>query len=153
MTDLDRYRATVQHTRPDRLLFHLSFTPALEKAVRAAEGLDENADLAQHYGAYRPLSIGLLPPPNFVEPNWSVYFEDMDIPVGAWFDENGCLHIPGSEYHFTRYISPLRHARSLSDIESYPWPTWTTWSTQHFDKDVGTAHAPVSYTHLRAHET
>ena len=141
MTELERYLATVEHRRPDRLLFHLSFTPGLEKKVRAAEGLDEKADISAHFGAFRPFSVGLRPPPDYREPDWSVYFGDMEIPPGSWYDRNGCLHIPGSEHHFTRYVSPLRNARSWRDLEDYPWPNWATWDTGHFERAVRAAHA------------
>jgi uroporphyrinogen decarboxylase len=141
MTELERYRATCSHRRPDRLLYHLSFTPDLEKRVRAAEGLGENDDLSVHFGAFRPLNMGLRKPADFREPDWSVYFEGVERPEGSRFDRNGCLHVPAGEYHFTHRISPLRKAASLADIESYPWPDWPSWSSEHFAESVRQAHA------------
>ncbi|MGQ9662958.1 MAG: uroporphyrinogen decarboxylase family protein [Kiritimatiellia bacterium] len=141
MTELERYRATVEHRRPDRLLFHLSFTPGLEKRLRAFEGLDEKTELAAYYGAFRPVSLGLKPPPDYSEPDWSVYFQDLEIPKGSWYDRNGCLHIQGSEHHFTRYISPLRNACSWSDLNDYPWRNWSAWDSGHFADAVRAAHA------------
>ncbi len=153
MTDLERYQATVNHRRPDRLLFHLGFTPDLERRVREAEGLDEKANLDAHFGAFRPVSTRLKPPAGRVEPDWSRYFQGVERPAGSYFDGNGCLHVPAGEFHFTHRISPLRDAASLADIESYPWPDWRSYSRGHIAAEVERAHAAgrvarVSCTHM-----
>lgn len=39
MTERERYLATVNHRKPDRLLFHFSVSPALDEKIRKSEGL------------------------------------------------------------------------------------------------------------------
>jgi uroporphyrinogen decarboxylase len=153
MTELERFRATLDHQSPDRLLFYLSFTPDLERRVREHQGLGEDEDLSLHFGAYRPLGASLKRPESAAQPDWSVYFEGEPQPENSYFDRNGCLHVPAGEYHFTHRISPLRNAKSLADIENYPWPDWGSWSTAHFADLVARAHsegrvARVSCTHM-----
>jgi len=153
MTELERFRATVEHRRPDRLLFYMNFTADLGRRVREHLGLEPEANLGAHFGTFGPRSARIERPEDYAEPDWSVYFEDVARPEGSRFDGKGCLHIPASEYHFTHRISPLRNASSLADIESYPWPDWQKWSTAHFAAMVEEAHAAgrvarVSLTHM-----
>jgi uroporphyrinogen decarboxylase len=153
LTELERYQATCTHRRPDRLLFHMSFTPDLEKRVRQAEGLDEKASLPRHFGMFNPVGMTIKKPAGTPDPDWSVYFDGVKRPAGSYFDRNGCLHVPSGEYHFTHRISPLRNAQSLRDIESYPWPDWGRYESGHFAEAIRSAHAEgrvarVSCTHM-----
>lgn len=95
----------------------------------------------------------MKPPQYYRQPDWSVYFKDIEIPDGSYFNNNGCLHIPGSLYHFTRYVSPLRNAHSFDDIKSYPWQECPKYQTEHFTEMVKLTHregrvACVSCTHM-----
>jgi uroporphyrinogen decarboxylase len=150
MSELERYQATVSHRRPDRLLFYMSFTPDLEKRVRQAEGLDGRASLSRHFGMFDPVSLTLKKPEGLPSPDWSVYFHDVEKTPGAYFDNNGCLHNPSGEYHFTHRISPLRNARSLREIEQYPWPDWRRYGADHFAGIVREAHAAGRVARVRA---
>lgn len=153
MTELERFQATVNHRRPDRLLFYMHFTPDLERRVRQAEGLAEKGGLAEHFGMFSPVNLGIKPPVDRVEPDWSAFYRDVERPAGSFFDRNGVLHVPAGEYHFTHRISPLRGAQSLADLEAYPWPDWGRWATGHLAEGVRQAHAEgrmarVSCTHM-----
>jgi len=153
MTQRERYLATVNHERPDRLLFHMGFTPDLHRRMLAAEGLAENGNLAQHFQAFEPWGASIKRPESYARPDFSRYFEDVEKPQGSYIDGNGCLHIPGSCFHFTHYISPLRKAESLADLEAYPWTDWTRYETAHIAEAVKKAHAAgrvarVSCTHM-----
>jgi len=153
MTERERYIATVNHQRPDRLLFYFSLSPALKEKMQRVLGLDEKTDICRYYGGFSPVGIRLEPPSDYKPPDWSIYFDDIELPAGAYFDSNGCLHIPGSSYHFTRYVSPLRKARSFDDIKNYPWPEWNRYQTEHFAEIVKQAHkegrvARVNCTHM-----
>ncbi|MBN1557952.1 MAG: hypothetical protein JW951_07380 [Lentisphaerae bacterium] len=142
MNDLERFHATTQHRRPDRLLYYLNFTPDLERRVREREGLDGAADLRTHFGGLREAGITLEPPAGWREPDWSVFFEDVEQPPGCRYDANGCLHVPTDTYHFTHRVSPLRHAVRFDEIKAaYPWNDWNRWGTAHFPKAVRDAHA------------
>lgn len=153
MTERERYLATVNHCNPDQLLFYFSVSPALKEKIQKLEGLDDKTDICRYYGGFSPVGIGLESPQDYRQPDWSVYFKDIEIPEGSYFDNNGCLHIPGSSYHFTRYVSPLRNAQSFDDIKSYPWREWSKYQTGHFTEMVKLAHregrvARVSCTHM-----
>jgi uroporphyrinogen decarboxylase len=141
MSELERYRATVGHKRPDKLLFHLGFTPDLERRVREETGVDEEGDLVAHFGAYSARSTSLKRPEDYPQPDFSRYFEGVERPEGCYFDRNGCLHVPASEYHFTHRISPLRAAVSLKEVEEYPWPDWGRYESGHIRGLVEEAHA------------
>ncbi|MCP4401334.1 MAG: hypothetical protein GY801_29050, partial [bacterium] len=41
---------------------------------------------------------------------------------GAYFDEWGVLHVPGSQYHFTKMQAPLAGMSSLQELDVYPFP-------------------------------
>ncbi len=141
MTERERYQATVGHRRPDTLLFHLDFTPDLAQRMRKHLGLLPNIDLAAFLGAFRPVVTSLKRPADYPLPDFSSYFEDIERPEGSYLDANGCLHIPGSQYHFTHRISPLRNAITLRDIETYPWPDYGRYETAHIATEVQRAHA------------
>nr|PZN07051.1 MAG: hypothetical protein DIU64_12980 [Caldicoprobacter oshimai] len=52
----------------------------------------------------------------------------------------GVLEIPGSLYHFTRYVSPLRNAKTLREIEDFPYPNVEGWTDCHMAEQVKIAH-------------
>jgi uroporphyrinogen decarboxylase len=55
----------------------------------------------------------------------------MDIPAGAFINRLGVLEIPGSLYHFTHYVSPLRHAERLEEILDFPYPSVDGYLVDH----------------------
>jgi uroporphyrinogen decarboxylase len=73
---------------------------------------------------FAPASIGSVPGGTSRledEPDLHRYYADVDVPDGAYVDSHGVLHAPGSSYHFTHRVSPLRNTRTLSEIEAYPF--------------------------------
>ena len=56
-----------------------------------------------------------------------------DLPANADISEWGTAYLPGSFYHFTKLIPPLRTATSLAELEAFPLPA--------FDEDWRCAYA------------
>lgn len=52
------------------------------------------------------------------------YYKDMNLKEGTTIDAYGVAHEPGSEaaMHMTRMISPLRGAKTVDELKSYPFP-------------------------------
>ena len=140
MTQLECFQATITRQPHDAFLFYASFTPDLESRVRADQGLDATADLATHFGMFNPTGVGPKPPPDHKPPDYSRYYTDIDIPAHASIDSIGVLHLPGSTYHFTKRLSPLRHASCLNEITSYPYPSVVGFTTDHMAEEVHAAH-------------
>ena len=117
MTDLENFRATLAHRRPGRVLYGASFVEDLARRVKEHIG---GADPAAHYGMTRqgwaqPRRPADLPPLDF-----SRYWEGEKLPEGTKINGFGVAAVPSGFYHFWGYVSPLRHARSLREIEEYP---------------------------------
>lgn len=140
MTDLELFRATCAHEPHEKFLFYMSFTPDLNRRVREAHGLDEDADLRAAFGMHRELGMALARPEDYEPPDFSCYFEDYDQPEGSYINRFGVLNIPADFYHFTGYVSPLRNAESFEEIESFPYPNVEGWSDDHMAAQVEEAH-------------
>jgi uroporphyrinogen decarboxylase len=67
-------------------------------------------------------SVSLDIDPTWRKPDFDRYFEDIEIPSDGRIGDTGVLRVPGSSYHFTRRISPLRNAVTLAEIEDFPYP-------------------------------
>ncbi len=121
MTQLELFRAAVEHKRGDSFLYYANFTPDLERRIRERFGVEQEEDMGDFFGMFSPQMVPEIVPYE-TEPDFSRYYDDIDIPADAYLDRFGVLHVPGDFYHFRRRISPLRHAKSLEDIESFPIP-------------------------------
>jgi len=73
-------------------------------------------------------------------PDFSAYYRDL--PPGAQpRGEYGTGEIPGTFYHFTRRVFPLHKARTVEDIEAYPWPDVTpAYRHEHLEAEVQRLH-------------
>ncbi|MCL5105363.1 MAG: hypothetical protein M1133_14800 [Armatimonadetes bacterium] len=140
MTQLDLFKATVDHQQHSDFLYYAHFTPALLESMKMATGLNNEHEILQSFGAYTPVGVAVLPPPGLSNPDFSGYFTDVDIPARAFINHLGVLEIPGSAYHFTQYVSPLRNAGALEDIEEFPYPSLTGYSNSHMRGEVEQAH-------------
>jgi len=136
-TDRENFHATCEHRRPDRLLYYASFTPDLQLRVREHIGTD---DIAGHYGFLSPQRLKLPRPEGVEPPDYSRYWNDADLPEGTVFESSGVARIPAGFYHFWKYVSPLRDAKSLREIEQYPLEDVRGWDTSPLDALVAQAH-------------
>jgi len=138
MTDLENFRLTVSHRRPGRILYYAGFTPDLERRVKDHIGTD---DIGGHYGFYDTSGLALNPPEGLKALDFSKYWEGEELPEGTTINEAGVAMAPAKFYHFWGYISPLRNAADLAEIESYPMHDLSTWDDSHMASQVETAHA------------
>ena len=56
--------------------------------------------------------------------DYSRYLPD-NLPEGTTIDDWGIANVPGSMYHFTKMVHPLRDASTIDDIKRYPLPDYT----------------------------
>ncbi|HUU60453.1 MAG TPA: uroporphyrinogen decarboxylase family protein [Phycisphaerae bacterium] len=138
MTDLENFRLTVSHRRPGRILYYAGFTPDLERRVKDHVGTD---DIGGHYGFYATSGLGLRPPEGLEPLDFSKYWDGEDLPEGTTINEAGVAMAPAKFYHFWGYISPLRNATDLAEIENYPMHDLSDWDDSHMARQVETAHA------------
>lgn len=142
MTQLEIFRAATAHKPCGRFLYHCGFTPDLDRKVRAKLGLDAKADICARLGLYDPVSVTLPkqdPPPP--APDFSRYFEDVEKPEGSFINGLGVLEIPARFHHFTGYVSPLRNAKTLADLEACSYPPVPPDDGTGMAEQVAAAHA------------
>jgi uroporphyrinogen decarboxylase len=137
-TDLEAFRDTVAHRRPWRVLYHGGFTPDLHRRVVEHVGTE---DLAGHYGFWRQKSLSRRRPEGLAPLDFSPYWDGEDLPEGTTIDAHGVAQVPSGFYHFWGYVSPLRNARGLAEIESYPIDDMSGWDFSHMAGEVAEAHA------------
>lgn len=120
-TPRERFYRTMRHEPHADLLYYAGFTPDIKRRVEEHVG---SGDLGEYYQMFRPVSVGSISgasTPLSERPDVAAYYEGVSVPEGSYVDANGCLHVPGSSYHFTHYVSPLRNADSLAEIEAFPY--------------------------------
>jgi uroporphyrinogen decarboxylase len=137
-TDLEVFRATVEHRRPARILYGFGCTPDLDRRLKEHVG---GQDYGAHYGTFRPCGVGLKRPADRKPIDYSRYWEAQKLPEGTKLDESGVAMAPSGFYHFWGYISPLRNATSISEIEDYPLDDLAAWDASHMPGEVAKAHA------------
>ncbi len=141
MTQLDCFHATVAHRAHPGFLFYADFTPDLARRVRQSHRLGPEVNLREYFGMYAPVNVDLCPPDGVTQPDFSSYFADMEVPAGAFINELGVLEVPANLYHFTGYVSPLRNAERIEEIEAFPFQSIAGYSDDHMAAQVQAAHA------------
>jgi uroporphyrinogen decarboxylase len=137
MTQMERFQATINHEAHDDLLFYARFTPPAEKAILDATGFKSYNEIKEHFGMFNPSPAYLRPGKEAYEnPDYTKYYTDCVMPEGSTIDNLGVLSVPGSSFHFTKIISPLRNATSLKEIEEYPFLDLKHMDTSFFEEDV-----------------
>ena len=138
MNDLEVFHATLEHRRPDRILYRADFTPDLKRRVGEHVG---GGDIAAHYGFFRPVHLSIPRPGGLAPLDYSRYWHGRTLPEGTTFDGFGVAMVPSGFYHFWGYVSPLREATSLADIENYPLDDLSGWDFSGLAGQVRAAHA------------
>ena len=138
MTDLENFRATIAHQRPARILRYAGFTPDLQRRVVEHAGTE---DLIAHYGMVDLGGLAIRRPEGVPAPDYSPYWEGQELPEGTTFDGVGVAMAPSGYYHFWGYISPLRNARTLRELEEYPIETCEGWDLGYLADQVAARHA------------
>ncbi len=142
MNDLEAFRATVEHRR-GRILFHASFVPDLKRRVVEHIGTE---DFGQYFGMSWGAGVGMKWPEGLAGPDYSRYWENETLPEGTTINGDGVAMVPSGFYHFWGYVSPLRNATSLAELESYPFVDQSGWDCSHMAPAVERAHAAGQYT-------
>jgi uroporphyrinogen decarboxylase len=138
MHDLACFRATVAHERPGRILCHAGFTEDLKRRVVAHAGTE---DLVGHYGMVDLGGLSVERPAGVAPPDYSRYWENDDLPEGTTINADGVAMVPSGFYHFWGYVSPLRKAQSLSELEQYPIEDIRGWDVSGLADQVAQRHA------------
>lgn len=142
MTQLQNYIATTEHRRPGRILYGFGMTADLEKRVKEHIGTER---WGEHFGIFMPQGIGPQRPATLPKPDYTPYWEGQELPPGTVFDGFGVAMVPSGFYHFWGYISPLRNATSLRDIEEYPLEDYSRWDFSAMAGQVQAAHQAGHY--------
>jgi uroporphyrinogen decarboxylase len=137
-TDLEAFRDTVAHRRPGRVLYYGGFTPDLQRRVVAHVGSE---DIAAHYGFWRQKGLTRRRPEGLPPLDFRPYWAGADLPEGTTLDDHGVAMVPSGFFHFWGYVSPLRNATSLRELETYPMDDLRDWDFSHLAGEVEQAHA------------
>ncbi|SFP94106.1 hypothetical protein [Caldicoprobacter faecalis] len=80
MNSLELFKAIVEHIPHDEYLFFFHCTPDLERRLRQHLGLKPQDSFVENFDMPRVAYVALKPPEDFKKPDFSKYYEDMDIP-------------------------------------------------------------------------
>jgi len=141
MNQLEIFKATVAHEKHDQYLFSAGFTWDLEIRLKKHLNLKDDEDLYNYFGLFYSHDVNLEPPEGLIPADFTKYYSDMEIPENAFINGLGVLEVPGSLYHFTEYISPLRNARSLKEVEDFPFPNVDGYTDVNMRNRVESIHA------------
>jgi uroporphyrinogen decarboxylase len=137
-TELQSFRATVEHRQPGSILYRAGFTADLERRLQVHTGTD---DLAGYYGLADLGGVSIPRPEYLSPPDYSSYWEGTELPQGTTINADGVAMVPSGYYHFWGYLSPLRDAQSLSDLECYPVEDTSGWDVSRLRARVDERHA------------
>lgn len=137
-THLDNLRAVLAHQRPAWVPYRAGFTPDLQRRLVEHTGTE---DLVAHYGMTDLGGLEIVRPDGVPEPDFSPYWEGETLPAGTEIDRNGVAMVPSGYYHFWGYLSPLRNARDLSELERYPIDDLSGWDLSYLADQVAARHA------------
>ncbi len=140
-SDLDCFKAAVEHHAPSRILYYGHFIPSLAERICRDLHLDPKTDLGEHFGMFRPREVRPKTPPGHSSPDFSAYFQNVEKSSGAFINHLGVLETPGGPFHFTHFTSPLRDAKTMRDLETFPYPSVQGFPTDHMAQQVQEAHA------------
>jgi hypothetical protein len=137
-TDLAVFQATIGHERPPRTLYY--FNCVADLAARLQEHVGPQRSFREHYGCWQSADLQPRRRADAPTPDYSRYYADGALPAGATIDGRGVALVPSGFYHFWGYVSPLRHARALRELETYPWPEPGARTFDHYGAVVAEAH-------------
>ena len=123
-TQREDFLATTEHRRPGHILYGAGFVDDLHKRVVQHIG---TGDIASHYGFFAPAGIGPQRPASLPPLNFDRYWRNEKLPPGTTINGEGVAMIPSGFYHFWGYVSPLRNATSLKEIEEFPIEDFSRW--------------------------
>lgn len=110
--------AAMRRENPDHVPFLLSFTPPMYELFVEKTGAENPAE----FWDFDARGTYFRNPPE--KGDYGPYLPD-DLPEGTWIDEWGIANVPGSMFHFSKMVHPLRNAQSVDDILDFPLPDFT----------------------------
>lgn len=134
----ESFLATVEHRQPHHILYHSGFTPDIQRRVQEHIGTE---DIAGHYGFMAVSRFAPRRPKDMPKIDYTPYFAGENLPEGTTFTGVGAARVPSGFYHFYGYVSPLRNANSLKEIEDYPLDDYNQYETDHLAAGVAAAKA------------
>ena len=145
MNNRERFLAFAGFEPVDRIPRAAGFVESLYEALKKRYGKDPYEHFVMDNGA----GAGLTPhtvPPGFTWPDYSVYHPGRKAGENGFsIDGNGVGHINHGFYHFTEYISPLRNAQRIEELERYPIVSNVGWSDAAMRQACADAHAAGNY--------
>ncbi len=122
----ERFLAFANFEPVDRIPRRADFIADLNRRIAVRLGTSK---LTKHFDMDLFGGAGLIPPPGFKFPEYAAYHPGKIVDKdGFSIDANGCGHQSSGFYHFTEYISPLRNAQRIEEIENYPIAVNEGWS-------------------------
>ena len=145
-SQLEQFQATLAHESHENFLFYAGFTPDLQQRFSEYLKLKLGEQIGERLGMFMPVNVTPTPldkpDKNDLEERFGKYFEDVEQPEGSYINDLGVLNTPGSMYHFTHYISPLRNSTSMQEIENFKYyPGYGGFDVSHMTEQVQMAHA------------
>ncbi len=110
--------AAMRRENPDHIPFWLSFTPPMYELFVEKTGAENPAE----YWDFDARGTYFRSPAEIAD--YALYLPH-DLPEGTWIDEWGIANVPGSMFHFSKMVHPLRNVQSVDDILNYPLPDYT----------------------------
>jgi len=134
LTPRERVLRAVLRQMPDRVPKEMGFTPAAYERFVQETG---QTDPAEYFGM-EIRYVGFRPPHEL--PDFTPYLQRLP-PGSRISSEYGTAHIPGTFYHFARYVFPLESATTIRELEEYPWPDFTpSYRHEHLEAEVQAWH-------------
>lgn len=144
MTKRERFLAFANFEPVDRVPRKIDCVDGLRQTLTKYLGEAPDAHFDMDHGR----SAGLRPPACYSAPDYSAYHADMLSNEKFTIDGKGCGHLDHGFHHFTEYISPLRNAQSLEEIQRYPYPDNSTWLDDKMQACARESHAAGDYVHV-----
>jgi len=115
MNQRENYLALFSGQRSERVPRTAGFTPDLKRRLIAHTGTE---DLATFFDMDGCAGVKRTRPADAEPADYTSYYPEIEDP--SWINGLGVAQVPGSLYHFRHYVSPLRKAETLAEIEAFP---------------------------------
>ena len=122
-THMELFRATVEHEPHDQFLFRTGYTRDLQERMLVHFGASDIEEVHDRFGMISGVTVGIPERTDRPAPDFSRYYEDIQIPENSSINSFGVLLVGTDFYHFTHRVSPLRNATTLAEVEDFPFPT------------------------------
>lgn len=114
MTPRERVLRTLSGEKPNKVPYEFGLTPKLQEEFEKRTG-------AKNPAKYYDFDIrSVKPAATQINRDFSQYLPEL--PEGTTVDEWGVAQVPGSEFHFTKRIHPLRELTEVGELKDYPFP-------------------------------